>query len=403
MSEFEFIQRMIEPNDTKIVLLILDGLGGLPRTPDGLTELETARRPNMNALAKRASLGLTIPVAPGITSGSGPGHLGIFGYDPIIHEIGRGALEALGIDFDLRPEDVAARGNFCTLAPDGTIADRRAGRLSTPEAMRAAKILNNLKVDGAQVFVEPVKEHRFALVLRGAGLGAGISETDPLKTGVAPLVALGKDAPSQKTAAIVNEFMAKARAALAEESPANGILLRGFDKLPILPTFQELYQLNPAAIAINGMYKGVARLAGMQILPVIGGTTIADEIATLEQHWKDFDFFYIHVKQTDTAGEDGDFDRKVRVIEEVDALLPRITALNPDVFIISGDHSSPAVLKFHSWHPVPTLLYSPHARPDGITEFGERACLHGSLGILPARHIMPIALAHAHRLAKFGA
>jgi 2,3-bisphosphoglycerate-independent phosphoglycerate mutase len=403
MSEFEFIQRMIVPNDTKIVMLILDGLGGLPRTPDGLTELETAKRPNMNALAKRASLGLTIPVVPGITPGSGPGHLAIFGYDPLVHEIGRGALEALGIDFDLRPEDVAARGNFCTLAPDGTVADRRAGRLSTPEAMRAAKILNNLSVDGAQVFVESVKEHRFALVLRGAGLGANVSETDPLKAGEAPLLAKGRDGASQKTAAIVNEFMEKAREALADEPLANGILLRGFDKLPVLPTFQELYQLNPAAIAINGMYKGVARLAGMQILPVIGGTTITDEIATLEEYWKEYDFFYVHVKQTDTAGEDGDFDRKVRVIEEVDALLPRITALNPDVFIISGDHSSPAVLKFHSWHPVPTLLYSPHARPDGIAEFGERACLHGSLGILPAKQVMPLALGYAHRFAKYGA
>ena len=402
MSEFEFIQRLSEANDTKIVLLILDGLGGLPRTPDGLTELETANRPNMNALARSSSLGLTIPVAPGITAGSGPGHLGIFGYDPIENEIGRGALEALGIDFDLQPEDVAARGNFCTLDADGTISDRRAGRLATPEAMRLAKMLNTIEVEGAQIFVESVKEHRFAFVLRGEGLGANVTETDPLKTGVAPLKIDGSDSASQKTAAIVNEFIAKAHALLAEESPANGILLRGFDKLPVLPTYQEVFKLNPAAIAVNGMYKGVARLVGMQILPVIG-STISDEFATLEHYWNDFDFFYIHVKQTDTAGEDGDFERKVRVIEEVDALLPRIIALNPDVFIISGDHSSPAVLKFHSWHPVPTLLYSPHARPDGITEFGERACLRGSLGILPAKHILPIAMAHAHRLTKYGA
>lgn len=402
MSEFEFLERMTEPNNTKIVMLILDGLGGLPRTPDGLTELESANRPNMNALAKKSSLGLTIPAAPGITPGSGPGHLGIFGYDPIIHEIGRGALEALGIDFDLRPEDIAARGNFCTLDLDGTISDRRAGRLPTPIAMKVAKILNSISVDGAQIFVEPVKEHRFAFILRGDGLGSNVTETDPLKTGVVPLEAVGKDLPSEKTAAIVNEFVKKAHAALAEESPANGILLRGFDKLPVLPKYQDIFKLNPAAIAINGMYKGVARLAGMQILPVIGAS-IADEFATLEHYWNDYDFFYIHIKQTDTAGEDGDFDRKVRIIEEIDSLLPRILALNPDVLIISGDHSSPAVLKFHSWHPVPTLLYSAHARPDGINEFGERACQHGSLGILPAKNVMPIALAHAHRIAKYGA
>ena len=270
MSEFEFIQRLSEANDTKIVLLILDGLGGLPRTPDGLTELETAKRPNMNALARSSSLGLTIPVAPGITAGSGPGHLGIFGYDPIENEIGRGALEALGIDFDLRPDDVAARGNFCTLSADGTISDRRAGRLATPEAMRLAKMLNTIEVEGAQIFVESVKEHRFALVLRGEGLGANVTETDPLKTGVAPLKIDGSDSASQKTAAIVNEFVTKAHTLLAEESPANGILLRGFDKLPVLPTYQQVFKLNAAAIAINGMYKGVARLVGMQILPVIG-------------------------------------------------------------------------------------------------------------------------------------
>jgi len=402
MKEFEFIRKLAEPNDTKIIMFILDGLGGLPRTPDGLTELETAKRPNMNALATRSSLGLTIPVAPGITSGSGPGHLGIFGYDPIENEIGRGALEALGIDFDLRPEDIAARGNFCTLAQDGTITDRRAGRLPTPVAIKVAKILNGIQVDGAKVFVEPVKEHRFALIIRGEGLGANVSETDPLRNGETPLLAAGSDPVSRKTAKIVNDFVKKAHTALAKETPANGILLRGFDKLPVLPTFQDLYKLNPAAIAINGMYKGVARLAGMQILPVIGNS-ISDELDTLEHHWQDYDFFYIHVKQTDTAGEDGDFERKVRVIEEVDSLLPRITSLNPDVFILSGDHSSPAVLKFHSWHPVPTLLYSPHARPDGISEFGERACQHGSLGIIPAKSIMPIALAHAHRLAKYGA
>ena len=402
MSEFDFIQRMTEPADSKIVLLILDGLGGLPRTPDGLTELETAKRPNMNALARLSSLGLTIPVAPGITPGSGPGHLGIFGYDPILHEIGRGALEALGIDFDLAPDDVAARGNFCSLDENGNIIDRRAGRLATPEAMKLAKILSNIHVKGAQLFVEPVKEHRFALILRGEGLGASVTETDPLKNGVAPLKAVGSDAPSRKTAAIINDFVQKAHEALADESSANGILLRGFDKLPVLPKYQDIFKLNPAAIAVNGMYKGVARLVGMQILPV-QGVSIADEFTTLENYWNDYDFFYLHVKQTDTAGEDGDFERKVRVIEEVDALLPRITALKPDVLIISADHSSPAVLKFHSWHPVPTLLYSPHARPDGITEFGERACLHGSLGILPAKDIMPIALAHAHRIAKYGA
>ena len=402
MNETEFIQKMTEPNDTKIVMLILDGLGGLPRTPDGLTELETARRPNMNALATKSALGLTIPVAYGLTVGSGPGHLGIFGYDPIEHQIGRGALEALGVDFDLAPDDIAGRGNFCTIDNNGIVVDRRGGRLSTPEAMKLAKILNNIKIEGAQFFIEPVKEHRFAFVLRAEGLGANLTDGDPLKNGYAPLEIEGRDVPSKKAAKLINEFIHKGCTALREETPANGIMLRGFDKLPVLPKYQDIFKLNAAAIAVNGMYKGVARLAGMQILPVLG-VDIADEITTLEQFWPDYDFFYMHVKQTDRAGEDGDFDLKVKIIEEVDALLPRIMALKPDVLIIGGDHSTPSVFEFHSWHPVPIMLYSPHARPDRIAEFGERACLGGSLGTIHAKYIMPIALAHAHRIAKYGA
>lgn len=400
--DLDFLRRMTIPAQTKIVMLILDGLGGLPMQPGGLTELETAKIPNLDQLASLSSLGLTIPVAPGITAGSGPGHLSIFGYDPIEYEIGRGALEALGVDFDLQPEDVAARGNFCSLDKDGILVDRRAGRLATVEALKLVKILNSLKMDGVKVFVESVKEHRFALVIRGAGLGANITETDPLKNGVAPLKATSLDDQSVRTAEIVNQFVKKTQKALANESFANGILLRGFDKLPAVPKYQDIFKLNPAAIAINGMYKGVARLVGMDILPV-EGITISDEFAALEKYWQDYDFFYLHVKQTDTAGEDGDFDRKVRVIEEVDTLIPRLIALNPDVIIVSGDHSSPAVLKYHSWHPVPTLLFSKVVRPDGINHFGERSCQNGSLGILPAREVMPIAMANAFRLAKYGA
>ncbi|MBA4383911.1 MAG: phosphoglycerate mutase [Anaerolinea sp.] len=400
--DLDFLRRMTIPAKTKIVMLILDGLGGLPMQPGGLTELETAKTPNLDHLASLSALGLTIPAAYGITPGSGPGHLGIFGYDPIEHEIGRGALEALGVDFDLRPEDIAARGNFCSLDENGVLIDRRAGRLATEEALKLAKILNAIKMDNVEIFVVPVKEHRFAFVIRGAGLGANVSETDPQKNGINPMLATGLDQSSIRTAEIINEFVAKATKALAGEKFANGILLRGFDKLPVLPKYQDIFKLNPAAIAVNGMYKGVSRLVGMEIIQ-FRGKSIADEFAALEDNWQNFDFFYIHIKQTDTAGEDGDFDRKVRVIEEVDALIPRLTALAPDVIIVSGDHSSPAALKFHSWHPVPTMIFSNYVRPDGITSFGERNCLKGSLGILPAKEVMPIALANAFRLAKYGA
>jgi 2,3-bisphosphoglycerate-independent phosphoglycerate mutase len=311
-------------------------------------------------------------------------------------------MEALGVDFELGPDDVAARGNFCSLDAQGLITDRRAGRIPSEIAQALALQLQTIQVEGVEFFIEPVKEHRFAFIMRGAGLSDALSETDPQTIGTQPLPVLALQPAAERSASIANQFIAQACQVLAGEHPANGILLRGFSKLPELPGYQELYGLRAAAIAINGMYRGVARMAGMQVLPV-QGTSIADEFTTLEQHWNDYDFFYLHVKQTDTAGERGDFDLKVQVIEEVDGLIPRLLALNPDVLIVSGDHSSPAVLKAHSWHPVPTLLYARHVRSEGIAEYGERACARGSLGVLPAKDILPIALAHAQRLTKYGA
>jgi 2,3-bisphosphoglycerate-independent phosphoglycerate mutase len=400
--DFKFLKSLIEPAQTKIAMVIMDGLGGLPLEPGGKTELETARTPNLDALAVRSALGLTIPVAPGITPGSGPGHLGIFGYDPLVYEIGRGALEALGVDFELGPNDIAARGNFCTLDAAGLVADRRAGRISTQASEELAALLRTIQIEGVEVFIEPIKEHRFAFVLRGPGLSDALTETDPQKTGVPPLPVCALSPEAERTACLANQFIEQARRLLADKRPANMVMLRGFARYPILPTYAEIFGLRAAAIALNGMYRGVARLVGMEVLPV-RGPTIADEFTTLEQRWDDFDFFYLHVKQTDTAGEAGDFAQKVGVIEEVDALLPCLLRLDPDVVIVSGDHSSPAILKSHSWHPVPTLLFAQHVRPDGIAEFGETACRGGSLGILPAKEIMPIALANAGRLAKYSA
>ena len=400
--DLEFVHKRISPAQTKIAMIIMDGLGGLPLEPGGKTELESAHTPNLDALAAQSALGLTIPVGPGITPGSGPGHLAIFGYDPIQNEIGRGALEALGVDFELGPEDVAARGNFCSVDAGGLLVDRRAGRLPTEASRELVKLLRTIHIDGVEIFLETVKEHRFAFVMRGSDLGDGLADTDPQKTGVPalPVVALRPD--SEKAACLVNQFVEQARKLLAGRYPANMILLRGFAQLPALPTYAELFGLRAAAIAVNGMYRGVAKLAGMTVLK-LDGNTLEDEFAALEKHWNTFDFFYLHVKKTDTLGEKGDFWGKAGAIEEVDALLPRLMALKPDVVIVGGDHSSPAVLKSHSWHPVPTLLYSRCVRADGIAEFGERACAHGSLGVLPAKDIMPIALANAQRISKYGA
>jgi 2,3-bisphosphoglycerate-independent phosphoglycerate mutase len=397
-----FVQDLIVPATTKIALVVMDGLGGLPLDAGGKTELETARTPNLDALAKESALGLTVPAGPGITVGSGPGHLALFGYDPLEYEIGRGALEALGVGFELGPNDVAARGNFCSVDKSGIITDRRAGRIATEVACDLIEILQTIKVDGAEFLIRPVKEHRFALVMRGTGLEDQLSETDPQKIGVTPLPVCPTSPGAEHSAQVINEFIEQARIVLAGKQPANMIMLRGFARLPRIATFEERYGLHSAAIALHGMYRGVARLAGMEVLSV-EGDTIADEFAALEKHWQDFDFMYLHIKKTDTCGEQGDFVGKVQAIEEVDSLIPRLMALEPDVVIVGGDHSSPALLKSHSWHPVPFLVYGKYVRPDGIAEFGERVCARGSLGVMPATHIMPLALANAGRITKYGA
>ncbi len=400
--DFQLLKQLVVSGQTKIALIVMDGLGGLPLEPRGKTELESARKPNLDALAAQSVLGLADPVAPGVTPGSGPGHLGIFGYDPLQYEIGRGALEALGIDFELGPNDVAARGNFCSVDEKGLLTDRRAGRIATELNRELTELLRAVKLPGVQVFVETVKDYRFVLVLRGKGLGDALSETDPQRVGVAPLPVKALNAQARKSAKLANAFIAQARKLLASKEPANMIMLRGFAKRPAIPSFEQVYGLRAAAIAVYPMYRGLARTLGMQILPV-GGESIADEFTTLEKYWNDFDFFYLHVKKTDSAGEDGDFEKKVHVIEELDAQLPRLLALKPDVVIVGADHSTPALLKSHSWHPVPVLLYSKYCRADSIAEYGERACARGSLGRMPAKDLMPLALANALRTTKFGA
>ena len=389
------------PAETKLVLLVLDGLGGLPREAGGPTELEAAATPTLDRLAAEGVTGLLTLVAPGITPGSGPGHLALFGYDPLTHRIGRGILEALGIDLPVTPLDVAARGNFCTVDGAGRVTDRRAGRVSDATCQALSALLDTVKVEGAEVTVRPVREHRFVVLFRGEGLSDALSETDPQQVGQAPLKAEPLTPDAAKSARVVNAFVEKARALLKDRHPANMVLLRGFARHPALPTFRKRFGLRAAAIPVYPMYRGLARLAGMEILPT--GTTIAEQLATLRERWAEFDFFYIHVKRTDTAGEDGDFAAKVAAIEEVDRALPALVALRPDVLAVTGDHSTPAALRAHSWHPVPVLLWAKTCRPDTVTTFGERPCAAGGLGHLPGRELLPLMLAHGGRLTKFGA
>jgi 2,3-bisphosphoglycerate-independent phosphoglycerate mutase len=341
-------------NSTKIVMYVGDGLGGLPQQPGGRTELETANTPNLDALAKAGVLGSSIPVLPGISPGSGPGHLGLFGYDPLQYMIGRGALEATGIGFELKEGDVAIRANFCTLDAKGNISDRRAGRIPTEESAPLAIKLRAVKIPGIEIFVEPVKEHRFVVVLRGAGLHGNVQDTDPQITAVPPLDPVASDSQSKKSADVAKEFIRQARELLKAEPKANGLTLRGFSGKPALPSYEEVYGLKAAAIAVYPMYKGLARLVGMDIIGK--AQTLAEQMSVLEEQWQKYDFFFIHYKYTDSTGEDGNFDTKVKRIEDFDAAVPRITALKPDVLIVTGDHSTPSMLASHSWHPVPTLL-----------------------------------------------
>ena len=401
MISLEQIKEISIVSDSKIVMLVLDGLGGLPDIETGKTELEKASTPNFDYLAKNGICGLSIPVSHGITPGSGAGHLALFGYDPLQFTIGRGILEAMGIGFDIAENDIAARGNFCGVDSHGIITDRRAGRITTDKCAELCNILGKIRLEDAEVFIQPVKEHRFLFVLRGTGMSPEISDTDPLKTGLTPIKSTAKKEAAKKTAKLVNEFVDKAAKSLAEHHPANMILLRGFSKKPSIPSIKEIYKLLPAAIAAYPMYRGLASLIGMDVFKAADG--IKEEIAILHECYHNHDFFFLHVKQTDSAGEDGDFRRKVQVIEEVDSFLPQLIDLKPDVILVTGDHSTPAVLKGHSWHPVPFLLYSKWCRPDRVMEFSESACASGSLGTFPAVDIMRLAMANALKLSKFGA
>lgn len=382
-------------------MLVIDGLGGLSNPKTGKTELETAKKPNLDKLAAGGICGLSDPVSPGITPGSAPGHLALFGYDPIACNIGRGALEAVGVDFDLQPGDVAARGNFCTLDKDGRVTDRRAGRLPTEKSAELCKLLDGQVVDKVRIYVQPVQDYRFIAVFRGEGLSPALNDTDSQHTGVPPLPVTALSPEARRTADIANQFIAEAKTVLANQHPANMILLRGFSERPNFPSMQEIYKLKPAAIAAYPMYRGLARLVGMDVFET--GAKIKDEFKTLNERYADYDFVFIHIKPADSAGEDGDFDRKVAVIEELDSYLPELTRLEPDVIVVTGDHSTPALLKGHSWHPVPVLLASKYCRADRVTQFGESGCLAGGLGRISAAQIMPLAMANALKLNKFGA
>lgn len=399
--DYRILQDLALEEGGKIVYLILDGVGGLRMEGWEGTELQVARTPNLDRLASQSVCGLLDPIWPGITPGSGPAHFAIFGYDPLQFEVGRGVLAALGIGFELTDRDVAARINFCTLDHEGKVTDRRAGRIPTEENRRlCAKLRDSLNL-GTEFFIEPVKEHRAVLVLRGEGLGGDLADTDPQKEGSPPLEPRSLSPEGKRTAELVEDFLRQAKEILADEPRANMLILRGFAKYNPFPTMEERYKLHSLAIANYPMYRGLARLVGMDVWPDAGD--LEDEFKLLAQKFSQYDFFYLHVKKTDSFGEDGNFAAKVKVIEEVDSLLPQVLELEPEVVVVTADHSTPSKLKSHSWHPIPVLLFSPNCRVDEVERFDEISCIKGGLGRLPAVALITLALAHARRLKKYGA
>lgn len=404
LNRLDLLRQLAQPG-APILLLVLDGVGDLPQ--NGVTALERARTPNLDALAARSNLGLLDPVDRGITPGSGLGHLSLFGYDVYTCKAERGVLESLGVGLELDANTVAARGNFVTLDSSGNITDRRAGRLDNAEGARiVAKLAARIReLDGALVALRHVKEYRFVLTLRGPDLGGHVADTDPQRTGVPPLKASAGDAASARTAALLDRFVAAAREVLADEPQANGVTLRGIGKMPDLPTFSELYGMRAAAVANYPMYLGVGALVGMTPYLVTGdGEALAQKVAKVRELWGSYDFVFMHVKKTDSSGEDGDQAAKASYIEAFDAVLPELLALDPaPVLAITGDHSTPASMRSHSWHPVPVLVHGPHMRSCPAQRFTETAALSGALGRSRGIDLMPELLAQAGRLKKFGA
>jgi len=396
-------EELKRPHGGTIVYLIIDGVGGLPDERYGGTELEVARSPHLDRLASESSCGLLEMVGPGITPGSGPGHLSLFGYHPLLYRVGRGVLSAMGIGFDLQPGDVAARVNFATVDGHGVVTDRRAGRIDTATNERLCRLISqsvHLDFDGG-FFIRPVKEHRALLVLRGPGLCGRLQDTDPQTTGQPPRELRALDEDSRPTAALVSSFLRQVQETLRDEERANMVLLRGFDTYRPFPSLEERFGLRGRCIAQYPMYRGVSRLVGMEVHepPV----ELSHYPTVLKEGYGDYDLHFLHVKPTDSRGEDGDFPAKVRVIEQVDGMIPGLLDVDPDVLVVTADHSTPAVMAGHSWHPVPVLLRARYARRDSVTAFNETACAQGSLGLRPALHLMGLALAHAGRLEKCGA
>lgn len=394
------LRELVNDRDAHLVLLVIDGLGGFADATQD-SELEAADTPNLDRLAAEGSCGLSLPAGPGITVGSGPGHLALFGYDPFEHDLGRGLLSALGLDVELRAGDIAARGNLATLDGQGRVTDRRAGRIDDERARAVVETLRSeVRLDGVEVHFEHESEHRVLVVLRGEDLDPRVPDLDPQRTGVPPVEPTALHPAAEHTAHVLRRLDRAIRDAL-HDTQADALLLRGFDTVHELPSMQDRFGLRPAAVANYPMYRGVAQLVGMDVLPRVHD--LAAQVELMAEHWDRYDYFFAHEKGADRAGHDGERDAKIAAIEAVDAVVPDLVALEPEVLAVTGDHAAPTQLSAHSWHPVPTLLWGDWVGRDAVTRFGERACATGMLGHLRAQDLLPLMLASAGRLEKYGA
>lgn len=391
----------------KLALVVMDGLGDLATAQNHyVTPLEAAKTPNLDALCKDSAQGRMIPVAPGITPGSGPGHLGLFGYDPLEFLVGRGVIEALGLGLELRSGDVAARANFCTLDSSGKVTDRRAGRIPTEKCEELCALLSSKikKIGDTQIIIKAGKEHRFVVIFRGKDLEGPLTDSDPNREGlpISNVQPQNAKSPKQKKAArLVADFYKAALPLLKGKQPANGFLLRGIAHQPQIPTFEERYQMRAAALAVYPMYKGLAQLVGMT--KIEGPQSIREQFERYAAEHDNYDYFFIHYKYTDKSGEDGNFEGKRRAIEELDAALPVLLQRRPDVLVITGDHSTPCAMKGHSWHPQPVLLHSPYSGSDKLDRFTETGANLGSLGVFEAKFLIRLMQANGKMFDKFGA
>ena len=399
MIDLPYLNTITRNTESKIIFLVIDGLGGYP-DKTGKSELEKAEIPNLDDLVRKSDCGLTIPVSHGITPGSGPGHLSLFGYDPVKYLLGRGVLETLGIDIDLNQDEIAARGNFCTIDNNGYITDRRANRIATNISSKIVEELKNIKIPGIEFKIYSVRDHRFVLIMNGDNLSTEISETDPQVLGLQPLDVKPLSDDSNSTAYMINKFIEQAKIILSPRETANMILLRGFSKLPNLPDFNHNYKLNACAIAAYPMYRGLAKLLGMDVLNT--GDTFDQEIQTLKENFNKYNFFFLHYKPADAAGEDGDFESKVKTLESLDKFIPVIKEIGADVLVVAGDHSTPAILGSHSWHPVPLMIHTKNSNNNNVKQFTEKALINGNLGTFHATKLMMLSLANAGKLSKYG-